>query len=194
MAERVRGNDQVRVVVSQALPEAPVARQVGQQFCPPPVRAQGVGHGTMFINAPSPQAATGNSQGKGRDPAVVLLLPVHYSVDAADNRVLNTFGTTMDCERYGRARNSRDGSSAFSPRGREPRHVVRELPQQGVLPQKLVRSHGLGEGEPAVVGPNIHNVRVYLSCSLRGSTKSTKKHDGCRRKFIGAKQGDDEPG
>ncbi len=58
------------------------------------------------------------------------------------------------------------GRSVRSPRGRESRHVVRELPEEGVLPQELVRSHGLREGEPTVICPDVHDLRLYLRLSV----------------------------
>ncbi len=36
VAEGVCGDDQVRLVLVEALPEAPVARQVCHDLCPPP--------------------------------------------------------------------------------------------------------------------------------------------------------------
>lgn len=59
------------------------------------------------------------------------------------------------------------------PRGREPRHVVRQLPQQGVLPQELVRAHGIREGKPTVVGPDVHDVGVDLSGAAVDTTNTT---------------------
>lgn len=44
----------------------------------------------------------------------------------------------------------------------EARYVVRQLPQDGMLAQKLVRLHWGVEGKPAVVCPDVHGVRVDL--------------------------------
>lgn len=59
--------------------------------------------------------------------------------------------------------------SINSPGGREPGHVVRKLPQEGALPQKLVRPHGFGEGETAVLCPDVHDICVDLEYNMIGS-------------------------
>ena len=138
----------------------------------------------MLIDAPSQGAVAGNREVSARDPAVqpstfCSCLP-RTAVDAADFRVVGRYiGPTLRLEKEncgkasGRVRRAKNAVTSGPllwpclPRGREPGHVVRELPEERVLPQKLVRSHRLGEGEPAVVGPNVHDVRVYLfSCGF----------------------------
>lgn len=53
-------------------------------------------------------------------------------------------------------------SGWHAPSRWESGHVVRELPEHGVSPQKLVRSHGIIERKSAVVGPDVHDVRMDL--------------------------------
>lgn len=44
----------------------------------------------------------------------------------------------------------------------EASHVVRQLPQDGMLAQKLVHLHRGVEGKPTVVCPDVYGVRVDL--------------------------------
>lgn len=53
-------------------------------------------------------------------------------------------------------------SGRHAPRWWESSHVVRELPEHGVSPEKLVNSHGIVERKSAVVGPDVHDVRMDL--------------------------------
>lgn len=133
VAEWVHGNNQVRLVVGQALSKAPVARQVGQQLCPPPVcGVRGAVGSWSHVQKQRPpnKSAGGNSEREGRgpgDPTAQASNPYPVpgvAVDADAERVSRYIGTLLGREAvYFRAPKSRAPVSCL-PRGREPRHVV----------------------------------------------------------------------